>query len=117
MKTQTFCKHRENFKAKNTAEEALRDEPVRDWELFECCCCEQADRRIRDKRSEILKIVDPEALRTLSHHDLTEQSRLYSPLDVKTQIARVYLVIFDRALTKTERMMCAHGFRCRRKKK
>ena len=78
--TDCFCKHRENFEATNTAEEALRDEPVKDWELFERCCREQADRRIRDKRSEILRIVDPEALRTLSDHDLTEQLNIASKL-------------------------------------
>ena len=94
----------------NTAEEVLRDEPVKDWELFERCCCEQADRRIRDKRCEILRIVDPEALRTLSDHNLTEQlniaSKLYNPLDVKTQTARVHSVMVERAPTKVERVMC-----------
>ena len=44
--TDCFCKHRENFSATATAEEALRDEPVKDWDLFERVCREQADRRI-----------------------------------------------------------------------
>ena len=51
----------------------MKDEPVTDWELFDKCCLEQADRRIRDKRTEILRITDPEALRTLSDRDLEEQ--------------------------------------------
>ena len=53
--TDCFCKVRENFSMTDVAEGALRDEPVKDWDLFERCCREQADRRIRDKRSEILK--------------------------------------------------------------
>ena len=71
--TDCFCKHREHFAVTETAAEALKDEPVTDWELFDKCCREQADRRIRDKRTEILRITDPEALRTLSDRDFEEQ--------------------------------------------
>ena len=71
--TDCFCKNRDHFSVTETAAEALRDEPVTDWELFDKCCREQADRRIRDKRAEILRITDPEALKTLSDKDLEEQ--------------------------------------------
>ena len=51
--TDCFCKHSKNFTATETADEALRDEPVKDWELFERCCREQADRRMRQERRNI----------------------------------------------------------------
>ena len=65
--TDCFCKHSKNFTATETADKALRDEPVTDWELFERCCREQADRRMRDKSGEILRLTDPDALSTLKH--------------------------------------------------
>ena len=108
--TDCFCKHRENFEMTSTAEEALRDEPVKDWELFERCCREQADRRIRDKRSEILRITDPEALRTLSDHDLEEQlniaSKMSTPMEVKVQVAKVHAVMVCRTSTPVARVRC-----------
>ena len=71
--TDCFCKPREEFTSTRSAEEALKNEPIKDFALFEKCCREQADRRVRDKRSEMLHIHDEDALRTLSDHDLKEQ--------------------------------------------
>ena len=73
MYTDCFCKELGSFTATPSAEEALADEPVTDFKLFERACREQADRRVRDKRAEMLRIHDPEALRTLPDHDLREQ--------------------------------------------
>ena len=64
--TECFCKNCHHFALTETAAEALRDEPVTDWELFNKCCREQVDRRIRDKRANILRITDLKALKTLS---------------------------------------------------
>ena len=71
--TDCFCKNRDHFAVIDTAAEALKEEPVTDCELFDKCCREQADRRIRDKRAEIFPITDPEASKTLSVKDLEEQ--------------------------------------------
>ena len=73
MYTDCFCKEQGSFTVTPSAEEALADEPVTDFKLFEKVCREQADRRVRDKRTEMLRIHDDEALRTLSDHDLREQ--------------------------------------------
>ena len=71
--TDCFCRNRDHFALTETATEALKEEPVTDCELFDKCCREQADRRIRDKRAEIFPITDPEASKTLSVKDLEEQ--------------------------------------------
>ena len=109
--TDCFCKHRVNFTYTDVAEEALRDEPVRHWDLFERCCREQADRRIRDKRTEILRITDPDALRTLTDHDLQEQltiaSKLETPLEMRLHTERVRAVMVRRTVKQSASVMCA----------
>ena len=68
--------------------------------MFERVCREQADRRIRDKRSEILHISDEEALTTLSDHDLEEQRSIAAKLlpaqDAQVQVERVKTVMLRR---------------------
>ena len=68
-----FCKSRKIFEATESARDALRNEPVQDWDLFERCAREVAARRVRNQASEILKIMDEEAMRRLQDRDLKEQ--------------------------------------------
>ena len=81
MYTDCFCKPREDFITTRSVEEALENEPIKDFELFEKCCREQADRRVRDKCREMLHIHDEEALHTLSEHDLREQMKIAAKLN------------------------------------
>ena len=93
--TDCFCKDREVFKETESAIEALENEPIQDWELFEKVCKEQANRRIRDRRSEIIHIHDAEALETLSDAALQEQIDLAAKLEGKEarqQIKRLMTV-------------------------
>ena len=71
-----FCKNREVFERTESAREALRNEPVLDWEMFDKCAREVAARRIRQPKEEIIKIADEAALRTLNEHDLQDQVEL-----------------------------------------
>ena len=98
MYTDCFCKPVEDFQNTPSAEEALKNEPVVDFELFEMCCREQADRRVRDKRTEMLHIRDEEALRTLSDHDLAEQLKIATKLDADTKRAQTHRVMSIRVL-------------------
>ena len=77
-----FCKNREIFERTESAREALRDEPVKDWELFERCAQEVANRRIKYQSSEILKIMDETALTLLRERDLRDE------MEVATKIPR-----------------------------
>ena len=93
--TDCFCKNREVFDETESAIEALANEPIRDWELYEKVCKEQANRRIRDRRSELIRIHDAEALATLSDAALREQVELAAKLDgddATEQIARLMTV-------------------------
>ena len=63
--TDCFCKEQGSFVATPSADEALADEPITDFKLYEKVCREQADRRVREKRTEMLRIHDDEALPTL----------------------------------------------------
>ena len=117
--TDCFCKHRENFSATATTKEALRDEPVKDWDLFERVCLEQADRRILGKRSEILHILDEDALTTLSDRDLEEQrsvaAKLSTAQDAQVQVERVKSVMLRRH-TPVVSVRCARVVRSDRAK-
>ena len=72
MYSDCFCTEQSTFTVTLSAEEALAEEPVTGFKLSEKVCRQQADRRVRDKRTEMLRIHDDEALRTLSDHDLCE---------------------------------------------
>ena len=56
-----------------SSRDALRNEPVQDWDLFERCAREVAARRVWNQASEILKIIDEEATRRLQDPDLKQQ--------------------------------------------
>ena len=68
-----FCKSREIFEATESARDALRNEPVQDWDLFERCAREVAARRVWNQASEVLNIIDEEATRRLQDRDLKQQ--------------------------------------------
>ena len=76
-----FCKTREMFEMTESAREALRDEPVKDWDLFERCAREVAARRIRNQGSEIIKVMDENALKRMSEYDLKEQLEVGVKID------------------------------------
>ena len=76
MYTDCFCKQRDIFQQTPSACEALEDEPVQDWELFEKINNEMRQRRIRNKWNEIIKIEDDSVLQTLSMEELRTQLRL-----------------------------------------
>ena len=76
-----FCKNRDVFERTESAREALRNEPVVDWEMFEKCAREVAARRIRTPREEIIKVSDEGALRDLTEHDLQDQAELATKID------------------------------------
>ena len=69
------------FEATESAREALRNEPVLDWDLFERCAREVASRRIKNQDSEILKVLDEKALELLSEHDLKDQMEVSCKID------------------------------------
>ena len=73
-----FCKGREIFEQTESAREALRDEPVRDWELFERCAQEVANRRVKYQGSEIIKIMDERAQTMLRDRDLRDELEVAS---------------------------------------
>ena len=68
-----FCKTREIFEQTESARDALRNEPVRDWEMFERCAKEVAARRVRYPRTDIIKIADSEAMKEVSDSALKDQ--------------------------------------------
>ena len=76
-----FCKNRDVFERTESAREALRNEPVVDWEMFEKCAREVAARRIRSPREEIIKVSDDGALKDLTEHDLQDQVELATKID------------------------------------
>ena len=76
MYSDCFCKERGKFMETPSACEALENEPVVDWELFEACNKEVRDRRIRNKWCEIIKIEDPDALAKLTMEQLDTQLKL-----------------------------------------
>ena len=76
-----FCKTREVFERTESAREALRNEPILDWDLFEKCAREVANRRIRCPSSELIKILDKRALSELQERDLRDQMEMGSKLD------------------------------------
>ena len=76
-----FCKNREVFERTESARDALRNEPVIDWEMFEKCAREVAARRIRCPREEIIKVDDEGALKNLSEHDLKDQVELATKIE------------------------------------
>ena len=73
----------------------MENKPVKDWDLFEKVCKEQANGRIRDPRGEIIRIHDVEALATLSDAALQQQAALATKLsgvEAEQQIARLMAV-------------------------
>ena len=101
--TDCFCKESGTFTSTPSAEEALANEPVKDFSLFEKVCREQADRRVRDKRTEMLRIHDCEALQTLSDHDLREQLTIATKLN--PEVAKASVKTLRRV------MLCPHRVR------
>ena len=90
--TDCFCKHREVFLNSDTTKEALEEEPILDWDLFNKCCREQADRRLRNEQDGLIHIHDVEALKTLKDSDLELQKEVASRLTfaaTELQVARI----------------------------
>ena len=65
------------------AEEGLAKELVKNFNRFGKVCREQTDRRVRDKRTEILRYHDCDALQTLSDNDLCEQLATATKLNLE----------------------------------
>ena len=76
-----FYKNRDVFERTESARDALRNEPVLDWEMFEKCAREVAARRIRSPREEIIKVSDEDALGGLPAADLQDQAELATKID------------------------------------
>ena len=77
-----FCKTREIFEQTESARDALRSEPIRDWDMFEKCAREVAARRVRYPRTDIIKIADAAALKNVSESDLKDQMEVACKMPV-----------------------------------
>jgi transposase InsO family protein len=84
-----FCKTREIFEKTESAREALKNEPVLDWALFDRCAAEVAARRVRSPSSEILKIMDGEALKMLRERDLDDQLQISTKISPEERFEKV----------------------------
>ena len=83
MYSECFCKDRKDFEKTPSACEALENEPVLDWDLFEAANREMRNRQIRNKAAEIIRVEDKSILHLLTDEQLEWQTKLAAKIIVE----------------------------------